>query len=372
MNSKQQLSFPISVWLTKLAIAALIVCSFTYVIASGKFGASIHWRQNFANWDGGWYLHIAEHGYNGATNLTAFFPVYPILIYIFHSIFHVKYVLSGILVANFSFLFALIFLYRLVSIEQQDEEIAKKTLWLLFAFPAALFFNMTYTESTNLLFLVLFFYFLQKDKWYLALISGALATLTHDLGIILSVSALIYWWKNKHLHSTAQRILRFFSIGIIPAGLAFYMIFLWIHTGSPITFIQAQAEWYRQAVVPIYSIIHLLIHLQSSGDANYKFLMYVNGLSTLFFAALAIPMILDKKIKLEQTVFYILTLLACVVSGTGGDAQSYARFMVVLFPGFIVLAKQLKNQTLFMSIMLFMFSIEIILTGMFADGYWVT
>ena len=353
-----------------MIITGVVAYLFLHLFPAGKFPSSIDWLQNFAHWDGGWYIGIAQTGYVH-TEQTAFFPLYPLLIRLL-MVIGIEPILSGLIISNISFLLAIIFLYQLVS-NDHGEKIAQKTLWLILAFPVSFFFNMVYSESTNLLFIILFFYFLGKDQWYSALILGALATITHDLGLILALSALGYWWHNRELYTKKTRVLRFISVGIVLIGLIFYMIYLWSQFGTPISFVYAQQHWNRKVVMPVFQLIATLLGVLIYGnDFNYDFVMQINVWFTLLFVALSAPIIYNKTIKLEQKIYYLVTLFACIISGTGGDAQSYARFMLVLFPGFIVLAKLIKNEGIFISMLLLMFTFEVILTGMFVDGYWIT
>ncbi|MCX7124609.1 MAG: hypothetical protein NTU49_02415, partial [Gammaproteobacteria bacterium] len=201
---------------------------------------------------------------------------------------------------------------------------------------------------------------------------GALASLTHDLGVLLCFSSFFYWYKEIKILSGYQKILRFLSIGIIPSGLLLYMGYLWLIFGSPFEFMHAQLHWHRHIVIPIYNIIKSLVLLPYSDNNNHKFLVLVNCLSALLFLVLLIPLIKDKTIPLEQKIFYILTFFCSIISDTGNSAQSYARFMLILFPGFMLLGKLIENETAFISMLLLFFSFETILLGMFVTGYWVT
>lgn len=365
--------FPATVWLITLLTTTLTVYIFDYVILPGIHPVAHNWLLNFASWDGEWYSAIARKGYYSVA-LTAFFPVYPLLIKLLHAVTGCKQFLCGILVANISFLLALMFFYKLL-LQQfpQDKTIAERSLWILAVFPTALFFNMTYTESTSLLFIILFFFCLQQNNWYQALLWGGLATLTHDLNVVLSLSALAYLFKMRNTLSGKIFLLRFFSIAILPLSLCFYMVYLWIVFGSPIEFVHAQTAWGRVFMVPVYDMVYLITHIPAKFSHNFSFMMEVNVWITLLFIALIIPLVLDKRITLEQKLFYIVTLLASIISGTnGGVPESYGRFMLVLFPGYILLAQWARSETRLICLMLPLLSLKVILTGMFADGYWVT
>src|SRR5579875_1651458 len=67
------------------------------------------WSYGYKHFDGGWYIEIAQNGY---TNLkqTAFWPLYPWLMRIVHSITVLSYPTSGVIISTVCFVIALFFL----------------------------------------------------------------------------------------------------------------------------------------------------------------------------------------------------------------------------------------------------------------------
>ncbi|NOU92976.1 hypothetical protein GC093_06965 [Paenibacillus sp. LMG 31456] len=334
-----------------------------------------NWIEGFGSWDGQWYMNIAKEGYTTIQS-TAFFPIYPLLLQIMSKVSSLTYLQSGLLISNVAFFFAIFFSYKFVE-QKWGIPVAKKAIWLLAAFPTALFYHTVYTESLTLLTTVLFFYFLQKNKWYAAMISGFIATGVHDLGVVLAFPALFYLWKNKESYSRSKFIVRFLSISIIGLSLLFYMIFLYIKFGTPFAFVQAQAFWHREAVVPVLSIFYVMlkvaykIFILGKPDWNYCFMMIVNAACTLSFVYAAVLMFRNKTISVGLKTFFGVTLLLSIVSGTGGDLQSFGRFMVVIFPGFIIMALKMKKMGFTISL-ISMLLLKFLLLGMFTNGFWVT
>src|SRR5438046_3117180 len=66
----------------------------------------------WANWDGGWFTRIAEHGYDTAA-ATVFFPLYPFSVRAVAMWFGPAPALAGWLVATVVLLFGLFFVYEL-------------------------------------------------------------------------------------------------------------------------------------------------------------------------------------------------------------------------------------------------------------------
>jgi ABC-type multidrug transport system fused ATPase/permease subunit len=373
-------AFPFFLWLIQLINTLVIAFIFTNIINHGQFQDSqllSKWIEGLGSWDGNWYLSIAEKGY---TNLqsTAFFPLYPITIKTVHSLLGFSYFASGLIIANFAFLIALIYLYRLAS-DYLSDKTAKYSLWLLVLFPTAMFYNVIYTESLTLLTTVLFFYFLKKEKWYLSMLSGFFATAVHDLGVVLAISGFVYLWRRRFILNKQTFIVRLLSLGLIPLSLIIYMVYLYTKYGTPIAFMEAQSFWGREPVIPIISIFLVIIKVltinhNSISDWNYVFMMIVNGVCTLIILIYIIIMLFDKEklFPVEMKVFASLTLLLSICSGTGGDLQSFGRFVAVVFPAFLSWARSFKNETILLAAFLTMFMTKVVLVGLFSDGYWVT
>lgn len=332
------------------------------------------WFRGFARWDGSWYLSIAENGYFDLQQ-TAFFPFYPMMIRFFHWVTSFPYLTVAFWISNLSFLAGIIFLYEML-FQTYGLLVAKKTIWFLVAFPASMFFNVAYTESLTLLTTILFFYFIRKDMWYSAMWSGFIATGVHDLGVVLAFPAVYYLWERRQFLSQRELIIRFLSISLIGLSLLGYMIFLLNRFDNPIAFAAAQHFWDRKIVIPVINIIiSFVIMLMKTYDWNWITMNLVNGVYTLIFVAFGWMMVLDKRhriLPLDMKLFFWITLALSIISGTGYGTQSYARFMSVIFPGFIFMARFGWPPILQKCFLTISMMVKFFLLGMFCNGYWVT
>ena len=110
-------------------------------------------------WDAGWYLQIAENGYSyipeagaEAQQNIVFFPAYPMVTRVVALLlgnYQESCVAAGTIVSLSAFLFALA--YYAFARDEIGEERAPAALWLIAAYPFALFFGAIYTESLYLL-----------------------------------------------------------------------------------------------------------------------------------------------------------------------------------------------------------------------------
>src|ERR1019366_2709498 len=96
-----------------------------------------------------------------------FFPALPLTMRVVALLFggsKGSYVLAGTLVSLGAFFGALVYVYLLARDDLSDDE-SRAALWLLAAFPFALFFGAIYTESLFLLGAAGAFYHLGRGQW---------------------------------------------------------------------------------------------------------------------------------------------------------------------------------------------------------------
>jgi hypothetical protein len=371
--------FPSAVWATQLVCALIVVFVAGNVFEHGPLSKSQPfeaWFRGFAAWDGGWYLAIAQHGYPELKH-TAFFPLYPLLVRYISALVGGHLVTVGFLLSNLSFLAALHVLYRLAA-ELFDERVAKRAILLIAVYPMALFYHAVYTESLTLLATSLFFYLMVKDRWFSAILVVAVASAGKQLTVVLGLVALIYLVRSYPKLPRRQWVLRLLSLALVPAGLFLYMGFLWHSHGNPLAFIEAQQGWYRQTMIPIYSVFAVWYRVYASaqlsvGDWNYAVIQWVNGLLTLLFYAVAVWGLLFRRKSLSagMLLFSFIILLLATSSGSG-DLNTYGRQFNVLFPIFFLAAALLRNSTVFSAVLMVSFTLKILLLAMFSNGYWVT
>ena len=150
-------------------------------------------------WDAIWYIRVATDGYrtmayaNHHVNL-AFFPLYPLLLHAWLSIWPWSRVVAALLLANLCHLVASYLLFKLVRLDYGPAH-ARRVVWLLALFPTSLFLFAGYSEALFLLCLVGCCYAVRTQRWWHAAICGGLAAATRPLGIILVGPLLIGWYE---------------------------------------------------------------------------------------------------------------------------------------------------------------------------------
>ena len=138
-------------------------------------------------WDGLWYKFIADFNYDHARGFdatAAFWPILPWVMRYGHEITGLQPEVVGYLFANACFLGALIVIYQLLRMDF-SADLTRRAMWALALFPTALFFTAVYTEAPFIFFASLCLLCARKGEWPAAGVVGLLAALTRSQGVML-------------------------------------------------------------------------------------------------------------------------------------------------------------------------------------------
>jgi len=313
----------------------------------------------WARWDSSFYINIVERGYwfeVGQQSAVAFFPLYPLLMSLLKPIVG-STLAAGVLVSNLCLLGALIFLYRLTEHEFKNSATATRAVFYIAAFPTSFFFTAVYTESLFLLTSIGAVYFARKRIWVWAVLFGLLCSSTRIVGVLMWGVVGLEWlkshgwtfstihkidsWKNM-LKGLRTDYLNLAVIFIIPLGLISYMIFLNARFGDPVAFSTTQSAWGREMVGPIAIIIQDIRALGNtnllSGEIWYHIIFDLGAFFTVLFMAVTIW----RRLGESYAIYSVLSVLIPASSGS----QSLIRYILVIFPVFMLLAHWGRNTYL--------------------------
>lgn len=327
-----------------------------------------------SRWDTGFYLSIANEGYRyKGVELpsVAFFPLLPLLIRLITAVIGDP-LISGILVSNAALLLAMILLYLLVKSEF-GQETAQRSVWYMLIFPTSFFGSAIYSESLFLLGAIGALYLARKGYWESAALIGILTALTRFLGILLAPLLIAEWFIQRRRLSEERRppILALLGGMLVPLGTLFYLIYLKIAFGDPLAFVHASEVWGRQPQSPFISLANLM---QEPAEGWVSGLLaghiqldnWFDLLTVTFFLILALLLLYRR--RWSEGIF---VLIGSLLPFSSGLLMSQRRYMWVLFPAFILLARWGENKWLDRSLNLIFTIFLGIFTAMFANGYWV-
>jgi mannosyltransferase PIG-V len=372
---KSVLPIYISIHLVFFVIAS---CSVLFVhkdFSTQPVGISTVWGV-WLHWDSINFRAIAVNGYT-ASWLTAFFPLYPLLVrgvmYVTHD-----FLTAGLLVSNFSGLGLLMVLYRLVQ-EDFDAERASRTVLYLSVFPLAFFLAAAYSESLFLLLVLLGFYHMRHGNWWLAGLFACLSVLTRATGICLLIP-LCYEYARQHDFNLRNIRLDSISVCGAFAGLGIYALYVYFRFHDPLAFSHAEILWNRKLTLPGYAILRSIkAIIISPTPLNFQSLRNILDLLPVLFLGTLVVLCFVGPWKFPRALsVYAISgaafFLFAQLFPFGGlyPLESIPRYLLPVFPAFIVLAGMGKNRTIDAGYLLISGSLLFILLAQFLTGHWIT
>jgi hypothetical protein len=289
--------------------------------------------------DVNWYQTIAVGGYekipyDGANQHNwAFFPVFP-LIWRAASAITGESVFTGVWLSNLLFLLALFAVYTAARDFGLDEPAAETALLYVAAFPTSYFFSLPMTESLFLLLVAGSFVAARRDMWWLAGILGGIASGTRFVGIVLLPALVMFYFQTR---AHARRRWSFLWLGLTPLGLLAYMCYLHAITGNALAFRASEVAWGRKAgffTTPLFEYLrHPLIVF---APWNFRVLNFLAPTVALVCGGLLV--------KRRQWGYAAFTVLIVVAALSSSLLQSQARYAMVVFPVYFVVADFMKTR----------------------------
>jgi len=322
------------------------------------------WLNVWGRWDAQHYLQIATNGYSGKE--TAFFPLYPWLIHVLGGAIG-DHLTAGLLISNLAFFVALGYLYALVKLEYGDDTIAYHAIFYTAIFPTAIFFSAVYTESLFLALTVASVYYARHGNYVTAGIFGALASATRVEGVLTAIPlAYEAWsgWRERRGTTLTRGII---GVALVPAGLFAYMAYLAALVGDPINFTKVQDNWGRHLAPPWVSITTTLHEIAKGPLASSASINHMIEL-TFTLAFLGLMIVAFRTLRPSYSWYFAASLL---VPMSTASLMSMPRFVLVIFPAFMLLAVWGRNPLANSAIVSLSLPLLGLFTVLFADWYWL-
>lgn len=330
------------------------------------------------HWDTGYYMVIARFGYQKAEQ-TAFFPLYGLLERALMPITRNNPLVAGLLISDVAGFFLLIVLYQLIR-EDFDDVRANRAVLYLSLFPTAFFLAAGYNEALFLCLAVLSFYNMRHGQWWLAGLFGFFATLTRSAGIFL-LFPFCYEYLRQHEFNLRRIRFDIVSGGLIVAGIGVYALYCYYRFHDFLAFSHAQTHWNHLFEPPWYGILGSLKAISESGGLIgfqsirnlldlVPDLMMLGLIILIFVGPWKFPRSLWSYGIYAAVVYLFLQLFP--IGGTGlFPLQSVGRYLLELFPAFIVLAAFGKSRMFNMNYLVISGALLFFLLTQFLTGHWV-
>jgi len=339
-------------------------------------GGPFNLLRALGQYDAQWYLKVANSGYPKDpenTNLSdksemgslsyAFFPLYPLLLFLFNKVF-ANIETSAFILSNILLLVNFISLIYVVG-KLFSKQIAYKAVFLLFTFPFAIFFRSYFTEGLQLFLLIWFSYFLVKKRWVKSAIFLSFLTITKGNVILLTILFFYTCFREVKPKSFFKKDMMAL-LAIVFAPFLLWIAFNYIYTGNPLYFYNIRSEWFK----PSFPLLPLLW--------NFALLFYYPALPFHSFhlsmidylSVILILLLLFKSKKLLGYKLWWMSFLLWITPLLVTDTMSYTRYEIVSFPIFIYLAHVLKKISYFIVLGVFLIGL-FAASILFVNWYWL-
>lgn len=292
-------------------------------------------------WDAPHYISLARSGYQivgDPANFIAFLPLLPILIFIFHAIFQLNYLISGYTVSLVSSVLLGIMLYKLTLLDY-PKKIAILTVLMLFIFPTSFFLHIPYTESLFILLSVAAFYSIRRKNYWLSFLFIGLATATKIAGLALipAIFAEIFIFDRKNFNSKSiynKLSILFFGLVLSLSGFLVYLFLNYFLWGDFFHFTIVRSQhWFTNFAPFGQGLLSTFDALSSRVGLEKIMLGYAQIIA--FFLGLTMSIYVLIKVRVSYGLFMLLVLW---ISHSVSFWTGMPRFILSLFPMFIALA----------------------------------
>lgn len=337
------------------------------------------------HWDATRFLDIAQYGYRDVTD-SPFFPLFPLLIRgIAWLCGNQGYLAIGMVLSNLALLGALVVLYQLAT-EALGPYVGRRTVLYLCIFPTAFFFFTSYNESLFLFLTSGTFLAMHRQKWWLAGLLGLLATLTRSAGLLLVLPYLYEVWASRERSLTTDPPTSFFQqviallpktwpVILMPLGTFSYCLFCWRVFGNPLEFAAVQIRWGRVTAFPWQGILAAFTQIFSIQPFGSFLEAHLLIDTTATLGAIILAVASWRRLRPSYTLWISLLIFYMLLSPALSQAdtlQSNQRFILEMFPAFLVLAELgLKYPRLHYACMLAFPFLQALMAALFVYNRWM-
>ncbi|MFI5182066.1 MAG: mannosyltransferase family protein [Thermoanaerobaculia bacterium] len=307
-----------------------------------------------ARWDSGWYVSIAEGGYQppprafGQETNHAFFPLYPLLIRLVTRTTGIETSLAGNLISGAALLAAVLLFADWVRLRWGEPRVGPALLALL-AFPTSFFFLTVYTESLALFLVLLAVVSIDRSRPLVAVLAGYLSGLTRITGLVLApylaLSSIVR--SRKDGRGWGRAIAAGFLTGLPPIlGFLTFCAYFENRFQDPFLFMKAQHNWgieQKTALDGPRIVAKMIVSDLTTGRILHKSpARTLEGVFLLLFAFLAIRLLREK--RWIESLYVFLTIGIVPFTGT---LESAGRYVLPAFPAFAVVGGLSARPALF-------------------------
>ncbi|MBZ5568943.1 MAG: hypothetical protein LAN64_13965 [Acidobacteriia bacterium] len=312
-------------------------------------------------WDAYYYLHISAHGYRADEPRDfAFFPLFPLAVAALHRL-GLPLIAAGLLLNLIATALAAVFLYLLALDYTRDDLKAQRAVLLFLVFPSAYFLAAYYAEAVFCALGFAAFYLARRRRWFAANILLGLLTASRPPAFcfVLAIAAefLLSQWHRSPTRDGAMgrlgKVGRGSPAGVLHSALSFFLAplglvahFVYLHDrwGDALLYTRVLGKYWRHTQWTPNLLRPLWTTAQSAAaHGHFDFWTEAIHLWTVLACTLAALIILlhaARRLPISYSVLLASTLVVTLSSGTLVSAH---RYLLPLFPLYLVLADELST-----------------------------
>ena len=282
-------------------------------------------------WDCRLYNDLAQNGYansaqpDGGANW-AFFPLFPIVLSLFHSLTGLSFIDSGAVLGHGCIGLAAVFARPLFK-----NDISGYWIFctLLIVGPLSFYYSTGLTEALFVMLTVIILACLQRGNYLAAGVAAGLLSATRVTGVFIVLAIMVQTVIDYRRGApiTGRALV---ALLLAPTGLIAFMVYLYVHVGDPLAFAHVQSAWGRSLHSPFFWMQWGL----RRGPTSLGFWLIVTALG-----ALAMCVVMALRGALGAALFCAASLILAL--STGPD--SMPRFVAGLVPLTITTAQILRG-----------------------------
>jgi Gpi18-like mannosyltransferase len=353
-----------------LAVKALVLFYGVQAFVMWKneeVGSLYNWLAIWNRWDAPHYLDIARMGYVSEgveARWIVFFPLYPWLVRAASLVLR-DGLLAAFFVSGVASVAAGLLLYRLARLDE-EEEVARASVFYLLVFPTAYFLHIGYNESLFLALALGAFLAARGRRWWVAGLLGGLAAMARINGMLLLPALAFEAWEE---YRGAGRRVRAEWLWLLLVGVGFgvYLFINWWVLGDPRAFMKMQGEhWYKSLTWPWVGIKGTWSSMWGRAPSDAQMI----GWHEFFFVLLGLGLTAWAWLRLRASYAVWMTCNWLLWTSTK-FVLSVPRYTIVLFPAFILLARLRATRPVWgVAVAVWSLLLLALFAARFAQGYW--
>ncbi len=290
-----------------------------------------------------WYLHIARDGYKKNGGSAAFFPFYPLLIKVIHTITFLPWLTAALLISNAALVWALYYIYCIAE-KEHGSEAAERAIWYQMLYPGSIFLLAPYPEPLFLCLAAGAFHAAQNRRWWCAGLCGFLISMTRNTGVLIMIPLLVEFFRARKVERKLSMAKGLWLL-LTPLGLGAVALYWKITSGDGLAFLHAQSGWNRSFTAPWITLWEGM-RQGITAPIQYPWGIYIFEVLAVI-AVIILALLSFRLIPLSQSLYaWLMILPAWCYPYNGNYFLSNIRFLSILFPVAITLAVLTKRREL--------------------------